>query len=45
MNRRAFLTSAGALALAMTRPVRAAGRKPNIIFFLADDLGMGDLGC
>jgi arylsulfatase A-like enzyme len=35
-NRREFL---GAAALA------AAGRKPNLIWIMADDLGWGDLGC
>ena len=25
--------------------VSAAGRKPNIVFILSDDLAQGDLGC
>jgi len=36
MQRRAFLLSS--LAFAATRP-------PNIVFIMADDLGLGDLGC
>jgi arylsulfatase A-like enzyme len=50
MNRRCFLTSVAALAaspvLAAQRPAaRLNGRKPNIIFFLADDLGRDWISC
>ncbi|MBM3757803.1 MAG: hypothetical protein FJW38_27950 [Acidobacteria bacterium] len=41
MNRRDFLKTAGC-ALAAQPP---AARKPNIIFILADDLGIGGLSC
>ena len=40
MNRRSFLLTLGAPAL-----VAQTSRKPNIIWFMADDLGWGDVGC
>ncbi|MCX6996932.1 MAG: arylsulfatase [Kiritimatiellaeota bacterium] len=43
-----IVAAAGALALCLPRHARAgdtAGRKPNIIFMVMDDLGYRDLGC
>ncbi len=50
LNRRQFMTSTVAGAVAMSLPLRAtakeaADRKPNIIFIMVDDMGYHDLGC
>lgn len=39
------LTASLWAGVAMPRAAAAEGRKPNILFILADDLGYGDLGC
>jgi arylsulfatase A-like enzyme len=49
-SRRDFMKgmAAGALALAWPQIMRAAGpagRKPNIVFIIADDMGYANLGC
>jgi arylsulfatase A-like enzyme len=43
LNRRQFCTAAGVSALAGS--AAGAGKLPNIVFILADDLGWGDLRC
>ena len=51
LNRRSFLkkVAAGTAVAAAPRWLRAgdapAGKKPNVLFILADDIGYGDLGC
>ena len=53
MNRREFLKQAGigAVALSVSSVLPGIGlqaadsRKPNIIFILSDDIGLGDIGC
>jgi len=48
-DRRAFLKGLGSAAavsvLGWPRMVGAAGRKPNFVLIMADDLGYGDVGC
>src|SRR5207302_8140915 len=50
LAQRTILGWAAALALAWVlgpapAPAAGAGRAPNVLFILADDLGYGDLGC
>ncbi|MGB2863513.1 MAG: sulfatase-like hydrolase/transferase, partial [Sedimentisphaerales bacterium] len=50
-TRRDFIKAAGfglagwAISGSAAKPKSAVGRKPNIVFILADDLGWAELGC
>ena len=45
MNRRQFLQTASLGAAASVLPSFAAGKRPNIVLIMADDMGFSDIGC